>query len=292
MSSQSAMSMMSVAEFGLWGVLAFLFWSKKLHRRFPAMGIYLAVRVTSMPVLLFFFYGQTKHWFNDYALMCYFVAYWAVYIASAVLLFFVCQEVYHSALSGFAGLQRLGVMVFRWAALVSTFASLSTVSFEHPGIFLIPEVAYRLMRSMSILELCLLGFLCLTMNALHLSVRGMTFGIALGFGLMSTSDFILASFWSRLTSLTTPLQFVCESVILVALGNWIMYAALPEPARQPVIMPANSMLFRWNEIASALGHTGTQVAVQQPASGFFLTDVEKVVEEVLTRNLKNRESEL
>jgi hypothetical protein len=51
------------------------------------------------------------------------------------------------------------------------------------------------------------------------------------------------------------------------------------------------MLFRWNEIASALGHTGTQVAVQQPASGFFLSDVEKVVEDVLTRNLKGRESE-
>ena len=57
-------------------------------------------------------------------------------------------------------------------------------------------------------------------------------------------------------------------------------------------MPANSTIYRWNEIASALGHTGTQVAVQQPANGFFLTDVEKVVEKVLTRNLKGRESEL
>jgi hypothetical protein len=32
--------------------------------------------------------------------------------------------------------------------------------------------------------------------------------------------------------------------------------------------------------------------VQQPATSFFLTDVEKVVEKVLTRNLKGRESEL
>jgi hypothetical protein len=30
------------------------------------------------------------------------------------------------------------------------------------------------------------------------------------------------------------------------------------------------------------GPSGTQVAVQQPANSFFLTDVEKVVEEVLT----------
>ncbi len=49
------------------------------------------------------------------------------------------------------------------------------------------------MRSVSILELCLLAFLCLSMNALRLSARDMAFGIALGFGLMSANDFILAS---------------------------------------------------------------------------------------------------
>jgi hypothetical protein len=147
------------------------------------------------------------------------------------------------------------------------------------------------MRSVSILELCLLGFLCLSMNALCLSVRSMTFGIALGFGLMSSSDFILASSWSRKATPTDGFQFVCEALILVTLVTWVAYAALPEPARRPVLILANSTLLRWNEIASALGHTGTQVAVQQPASGFFLTDVERVVEKVLTRNLTNRESE-
>jgi hypothetical protein len=70
-----------------------------------------------------------------------------------------------------------------------------------------------------------------------------------------------------------------------------VYGALPEPMRKPVVMPVNSTIYRWNEIASALGHTGTQVAVQQPANSFFLTDVENVVEKVLNRNLKGRESE-
>jgi hypothetical protein len=56
------------------------------------------------------------------------------------------------------------------------------------------------------------------------------------------------------------------------------------------VVPVNSTIFRWNEIASALGHTGTQVAVQ-PANSFFLTDVERVVEKVLSRSLKDRESE-
>jgi len=283
---------MSVAEFALWAVLGFLFWSKKMHRRFPAMGSYLALRVGSAPVLLALLYGQSQHWLNNYCFVIYFFAYWAVYIASVVLIYFVCMEVFRSALSAFSGLMRFGLVIFRWAVLASVIVSFSTLSFSHRGILIIPDVAYGLMRSVSAVELCLLGFLCLSMNALRLSIRDLAFGIALGFGLTSSSDFIVVSLMSRYTSLTDPLQFVSESLILVALGSWITYCALPEPARQPVVMPASSTIYRWNEIASALGHTGTQVAVQQPANSFFLTDVENVVDKVLNRNLKNRESEL
>jgi hypothetical protein len=108
---------------------------------------------------------------------------------------------------------------------------------------------------------------------------------------MSTGDFILASWISRIASFSDPLQFVYESSILVALAIWMIYCILPEPVRKPVLMPASSTIYRWNEIASALGHTGTKVAVQQPANNFFLSDVELVVEKVLARNMKGRESE-
>jgi len=292
MSSQTAMSLLSAAEFVLWAVLGFLFWKKGLHRRFPAMGAYLALRVGTMPVLLVLFHGQSRHWFNDYCFMMYFLSYWAVYIASAVLLFFICMEVLRSALSAFTGLMKFGIVIFRWAVLVSVIASLGSISFTHRDALLVPEIAFALMRAVSILELCLLAFLSLSMNALRLSARDMAFGIALGLGLMSSGDFILASFWSRHTSLTDPVQFVSESLTLAALGILAAYCALPEQVRKPVVMPANSTIYRWNEIASALGHTGTQVAVPQPANSFFLTDVENVVEKVLARNLTKRESEL
>jgi hypothetical protein len=171
MSSQTVMSLMSVAEFALWAVLGFLFWSKKMHRRFPAMGSYLALRVGSAPVLLALLYGQSQHWLNNYCFVIYFFAYWAVYIASVVLIYFVCMEVFRSALSAFSGLMRFGLVIFRWAVLASVIVSFSTLSFSHRGILIIPDVAYGLMRSVSAVELCLLGFLCLSMNALRLSIR-------------------------------------------------------------------------------------------------------------------------
>jgi hypothetical protein len=292
MSSESAMSLMSALEFLLSAALGFMFWKKGLHRRFPSMGSYLALRVASTPILSLLYMGSTLPSFQ-YERTCaqaYFFVFWAVYIMSAVLLFFVCMEVFRSALSSLPGLLRFGLVIFRWAAVVSLIVTFSSISYTHRGLLSIPDIASGLMRSVSLLELCLLAFLCLCMNALRLSIRDLAFGIALGFGLMSANDFIVVSLISRNASLTAPLQFVYEAMILVALGTWVAYAALPEQARRPVVMAANSTIYRWNEIASALGHPGTQVAVQQ-ANGFFLTDVEKVVDKVLNRSLKGRESE-
>jgi hypothetical protein len=296
MSSQLAMSMMGTVEFLLSAVLGFVFWKKGLHRRFPAMGGYLVLRVLSAPLLCLLLLGQSGQLsaFQQYQQICaqtYFMVYWVVYLSSAVLLFFICMEVFRSALSTLPGLLKFGIVIFRWAVLVSAIVTLSSISVVHRGLLALPDIAISLMRSVSLLELCVLAFLCLSMNALHLSVRDMAFGIALGFGVMSANDFVTVSLISRFASLTAPLQFVYESVTLCALGLWVAYCALPEPARKPVVMPVNSTIYRWNEIASALGHTGTQVAVPQPANGFFLTDVENVVEKVLNRNLKNRESE-
>lgn len=283
------MSVMGAAEFLLSTTLGYLFWKKKLHRRFPATARYLALRVASTPVLFVLLSGgmliKSPLW-----LVAYFYAYWAVYIVGSVMLFFICIEVFRSALSGFQGLMKFGVVIFRWAVLASAIVTFSTISFAHQGILIISDVAFGLMRSVSILELCLLGFLALSMNALRLPIRDMAFGIALSFGLLSANDLLQTAWISRYAALTAPWQFVYESVILVALGTWICYAALPEKVRAPMVVPANSTIYRWNEIASALGHTGTQVAVQQPANSFFLTDVEKVVEKVLTRNLRESES--
>jgi hypothetical protein len=290
------MTMMSAAEFLLSAALAFMFWKKGLSRRFRAMGTYLAMRVVANPVLSLLLLGRSGRLVHtrEFQIDCaqaYFFVFFAVYIASAILLYFICMEVFRNALTAMPGLQKLGVVIFRWAVLVSLIVTVSSVSFAHRGVLIISDISIPLMRSVSLLELCLLGFLCLSMNALRLSVRDMAFGIALGFGVMASNDFVTGTLISRYTSLTAPLQFVYQAIILLSLATWVIYCALPEPARKPVVVPVNSTIYRWNEIASALGHTGTQVAVQQPANSFFLTDVENVVEKVLSRNLKRRESE-
>jgi len=284
------MSAMSAVEFFFSAVLGYLFWRRRLHLRFPAMGAYLALRVASAPILFVLLSGN-QYIASQTWLIAYFYTFWAVYIVSTILLFFICMEVFRAALSAFTGLMKFGLVIFRWAVLASTIVTLSTISFAHRGILIIPDVAFGMMRSVSMIELCLLAFLCLCMNALRLSVKDLAFGIALGFGLMASNDFVMSSVLSRFTSLAAPMQFVYESVILLTQVTWIAYCVMPQRLRRPVMMPANSTIYRWNQIASALGHTGTQIAVPQHSNTFFLTDVEKVVEKVLNKNLKGRESE-
>lgn len=137
MSSQLAMSVMTTLEFGLWALLGFLFWKRKLHRRFPSMGAYLALRVISMPVLLASFYAQSQPWGRGYYAL-YFFPYWAVYIASAILLLLVSIEVFRSALSGLPGLMKIGIVIFRWAIVVCVVLTFSSVSFVHHGLALFP----------------------------------------------------------------------------------------------------------------------------------------------------------
>ena len=282
------------AEFLLWGVLAILFWSKGLRRRFPAMGYYLVLRAISVPLSMLLLYELTHSGSSarhHILYKFYAIDFFVTYLVAAVLLFFVCIEVFRSALASFPGIAKLAIVIFRWAAFVSAIVSLSSVSYAHSGLNLMGDISYSLMHSVSVLDLCLLAFLCLSMKTLRLSVRSLAFGIALGFGVMSSGEFILASMSSHIKSLNDPVEFVYEGLILLALGVWTTYCILPEPVRKPILIPASSTILRWNEIATALGHSGTQVAVQQPGSGFFLSDVERVVERVLARNLKDRKSE-
>jgi hypothetical protein len=193
-----AMSAMSAAELLLWAALAILFFSKGLHRRFQAMGYYLALRAISDAGSCASSLASCQNRGEEISTIgqIYYFGFFATYLASTVLLFFICIEVFRSALAAFPGIAKLAIVIFRWAAVVSIIVSLSSISYSHKGISILADVSYGLMHSVSVLELCLLAFLCLSMNALRLTVRDLSFGIALGFGLMCSGDFILAAWIS------------------------------------------------------------------------------------------------
>ena len=254
---------MSVTEFFLLAGLAFLFWKRGLIHRFPAMAAYLVLHLAANPALLTVLTFRSLPG-NEFLGSIYFFGSFAVNIASAVLILLVCIEIFRSALSAFPGLMKVGIDIFRCAILVCVLRTFSSILFPHSGLLVYAHMAQSLMRSASAIELCLLVFLCLSMNSLQLPARDMGFGIALGFGPMSANAFVSAPLISAHTPMAAHVGLANEALVLLSLGIWVACALLPARRRQPLVMRSTSAIYRWNEIACALSDADTQEPYRSP----------------------------
>jgi hypothetical protein len=261
-----------------------------LSRRFPAMRIYLALRCFTD--LALYFILQEYHFFpvsSRVQTLTYIYAYWILYALGAIAIFFVLQEIFKAVMEPVPGLQRLGLIAFRWVSVASIVLLLGMTVL--PGarhgandIFL-AAISLQLMRCISILEICLLAYLALSVHSLGRSFRGRLFGIGLGFGAEACGELISSVMLSKPGPIWSVanlfLMFAGSTAVLV----WTAYFLLPEPAeeRGPVTLPVTSPLVRWNDIASALGQRPAHVALGATSSAFFLQDVEQVVDKFLTK---------
>jgi hypothetical protein len=260
-----------------------------LRRNYPWMFRYFAVQAITGAIIDFLLYGPLLADPMTYTKI-HFVTYWAGFLLSSGLLFLSCLDVYRQTMAPLPGLARMGTTVFTWAAIASVVVTATTFTSITPGPGMLAKVGLQLLRCAGATELCLLALLLLSMRVIGFSPRSKPLGFALGLGLMATID-CAKSVVTMLQAASSPtVQLAFEFCTLVTFGIWIAYAAMPEPARKAVTVPVNSAIYKWDQIASALGHKGTQVAVQ-PAPSFFLVDVEKVVERAFTRTLKGKESE-
>jgi pseudouridine-5'-phosphate glycosidase len=145
------------------------------------------------------------------------------------------------------------------------------------------------MRCESIFILSLLLFLLMAAGKLGLSYRSRVFGISFGFGIMAASDLVVSAAFLHFgrNMMTSTISVVTTSASLFTLMVWSAYFVQREPARQAATLNASSRLARLNEIAMALGQSGTRIPVVTPVparSDFFLQDVEKVVDRILIKN--------
>ncbi|HEY9127598.1 MAG TPA: hypothetical protein VIM62_10760 [Acidobacteriaceae bacterium] len=274
--------LLSIAVFGL-------FCRPALRKAYPWFFSYLTLRAVTSILVWFLLYGPMIASPRAYNIS-YFLVRWTSYLVSAVLLFLSCLDVYRQAMAPLPGLVRMGTTVFRWAALASVLVTATTLTSVAFGPGTVVQIGIQMMRCVSTAELCLLAFLTLSMRTIGLSPRNRPFGMALGLGVMAASDCVQSSLIGAHFTISPAAQVAFESVSSLTLAIWIAYTVLPEPVRKPVTVPVNSAIYKWDQIASALGHKNTQVVVQ-PTPSFFLVDVEKVVDRAFVRTIKGKESE-
>lgn len=261
-----------------------------LSRRFPAMTFYLGFRCITDAGLFFvlnenrFFEVSTRT-----QTLTYIYAYWTCYFIGAIAIFFVLQEIFKAVMQPVPGLQRLGLTAFRWVGIATVVVLLGmTVLPNHKygtndALFMNLDV--QLMRCVSILEICLLAYLALSVHSLGRSFRGRVFGIGLGFGLEAAGELICSLIMSKPGPIWSfanlMLMFGGTAAVLI----WTTYFLLPEPAeeREAITLPVTSPLLRWNDIAQALGQHPAHVSLGATRSAFFLQDVEQVVDKFLSK---------
>ncbi len=260
-------------------------------RRLPALATYFGVRATQT-----LFFEVVLHVWGDGMPVCntvrynvYFYGYWISYLASAISIFFVVQEVFKRVMEPVPGLRRLGLMAFRWVSIVSAVVCVGAIALPtammQASADRLAMICLQTMRCVSVMELCLLAFLALSIQALGRSFRSRLFGVGLGFGLQAVAELVLTALAARYPGLTSAGNLVIQISTTVVLVTWSIYFIVPEPAieRKMVVLPPQSMLARWNSLAKGLGQL-SQPAVAGAPTGFFLQDIEGVVDRVLAKN--------
>jgi hypothetical protein len=271
---------------------AFSFFKSKSAQRLPAMATYVVVRLVSLAYLeVVYNLGGAMTTTTSARYEAYFYGFWVTYIAITVSIFFVVQEVFKRVMEPVPGLRRLGLMAFRWISVVSIVVAVGAVALpnamaEHTdNANKIGPVCVQMMRCVSVMELCLLAFLALSIHSLGRSFRSRLFGIGLGFGVQAATELIFSAIPSScpgLTSISNVSQQMVASIVLV---TWTAYFLVrePEAERNLIVLPPSSMLARWNALAKGLGQMPEPVMAGAP-TGFFLQDIEGVVDRVLAKN--------
>jgi hypothetical protein len=272
-------------------VAALAFFRSGAARRFPALATYFVVRgvQTLFFEVVLHVWGEGMPLCNTLRYAFYFYGYWISYLVSAIAIFFVVQEVFKRVMEPVPGLRRLGLMAFRWVSIVSVVVTVGAIALPDAmmqgGTDRLGIISFQLMRCVSVMELCLLAFLALSIHALGRSLRSRLFGVGLGFGIQSASDLIFTALSTRYPGLNSAAALGLQIATTVVLVSWAVYFIVPEPAaeRKMVVLPPQSMLARWNSLAKGLGQLSQPVVAGAP-TGFFLQDIEGVVDRVLAKN--------
>jgi hypothetical protein len=239
---------------------------RRVRTIFPRFFAYVLFQVIKS-IILFVVY----HYYPDN----YFDAYWTGNALSVLLSVTVLDEIWRCLFRGYAGIQDLGSVLFRWAcALMLLIAIIGALTFQQSGADRVVTAVLAFDRSMRQMQ-CGLFFLVLLLCRFFKNFwRDHVFGIALGFGIFAVVELALVTILTRfggghIASVSLIKSAAYNGVILL----WIGYLQQPNPV--PLQKYGAHELSTWNTALS----TQPSVDTTEP----FLTMVEQAVERVLSR---------
>ena len=200
----------------------------------------------------------------------YFFIYWACYAIQALLGFGVIVSIYQLAMDPLRGLKKLGMLMFRWAAAISIAIAVTiALGPRMTSTDFFVRAFSQLQQTQAILTLCMLLFVCFAIHPMGLSYKSRVFGVSLGLGIIATVDLIQAAWLTQSMTMMSVYTVISSVAVCSSMLIWVVYFALPEPARRMIILPTTSPFLRWNQISEVLGDEPGFVAVGEVTLDMF-----------------------
>ncbi len=238
---------------------------RRLHVVFPRFFSYIVFQVVKSGVL----FGIYRYYHQNY-----FDAYWTGNAISVLLSVTVMDEILHSLLESYGGIQRLTSLIFRWSCgLLLLLSIVNAFSTQQSSSDRVISIVLAFDRSVRVMQ-CGLFFLLLVLTRLLRNCwRQNVFGIALGFGLFASIELILVTFVMQFGDRGAAVISLIKSAAYNGVTLlWVMYLC-----RSTESMPVLVVSPRTDNANAALG------GPIQAEDSAFLSMVEDAVDRVLTR---------
>ena len=239
---------------------------RRLHVVFPRFFSYIVFQVVKSGVL----FGIYRYYHQNY-----FDAYWTGNAISVLLSVTVMDEILHSLLESYGGIQRLTSLIFRWSCgLLLLLSIVNAFSTQQSSSDRVISIVLAFDRSVRVMQ-CGLFFLLLVLTRLLRNCwRQNVFGIALGFGLFASIELILVTFVMQFGDRGAAVISLIKSAAYNGVTLlWVMYLC-----RSTESMPVLVVSPRTDNANAALG------GPIQAEDSAFLSMVEDAVDRVLTRS--------
>ena len=265
---------LNVVSYVLWfltpclqaGILLCMY-RRGLHRDFLFFFTYTILSVVSEPVL-----ALLK--LHSYA--AYFYGYY-VHLALLLLLSFgVLQEIFENAFRPYEALRDLGVILFRWSALVVLLVAVmwAVNTAQKPDSNLLLDLFLLADRSLRLAQCGLVFFLLLLGEYLGIPHRSFLFGISLGMGFFAAVNMLVVTGVTHHGIVRVfTLRQINSAAYLVSVAIWLGYAVHAARAKSSVVERNPLRPRDWN---SALQYARTPI----PESS-LLDTMDRTVERLL-----------
>lgn len=258
--SDTILNSLTYLEPLLSAVTIVLLFRRHAAKKFAALTCFLVLRLSATVISLSLRASSVLEVHLAYKL--FFYVYWCSYALESILSLLVILSVFRLAMAPLKGLQRLGMLVFRWAGAISAILALAvTFSSRTAGAHLLRVVVTQMQEVSSILTLCLLLFVCFAIRPLGLSFRDRIFGVSFGLGIMATASLVDAAWITLSPTVHSDLSLANGIATCLTLLIWSLYFALPEKKQRIIMVPTTSPFLTWNRISEILGDKPGYVAL-------------------------------